>query len=169
MASREAEQGQGCEAGTLRSCPHCGAATVKETWCASSFPYGAGALVTDLEVMLPVWTCEACNGQFLDCRAERIKTEAICRHLRILTPAQVRETRQVYSMSLSEFAEVTGIDSARLEGWEAGHLAQTLSEDRLVRLLSNTSNMATLRKLTLDMPRKSRSPNEEAGGMYTAK
>lgn len=162
MASDVSGQEQENQASTRKSCPHCGAAAVNEAWCVSTFPYGAGAMATDLEVTLPVWACQVCAGQFLDYRAERIKTEAICRHLRILTPAQVRKTRQIYSMSLQEFAEVTGIDPERLEKWEAGHLSQTLTDDRLVRLLSNTSNMATLRALSLDVPRDTGSSNEQS-------
>lgn len=150
MVFREAEQGQN---DTLARCPHCGAANVSEAWCVTKFPYGAGAKATELEVELPVWTCQVCAGQFLDYRAEQIKTEAICRHLRLLSPAQVRKTRQNCSMSLSEFAEVTGISPKTLAKWEAGDLIQSRSDDHLVRLLRDNSNMAALKTMSLDTPR----------------
>ena len=128
-------------------CAQCGAAAVDTIVHGQTFRYGKGESAADLTVELPVRRCSACGFEFLDRESERIKLEAICEHLGVLSPSGIRRIRERYGMTQAKFAEVTGLGTATLARWENGSMNHTRAYDRYVRLLGSPEVMRRLRRL----------------------
>ena len=131
---------------THRLCAECGN-SVATSWHSHTFQYGSEASAADLTVRLPVRRCDYCDFDYLDDEGERIKHEAVCRHLGVLTPAEVRGIRRRHRMSRAAFAKVTGIGEASLSRWENGINVQTPANDRYLRLLAHPGVLAQLQGL----------------------
>lgn len=130
------------------SCPLCGTDEVTTSWKRHVFDYGSGESVAELSVNVPVRSCASCELEFLDEPAERLRHEAVCRHLGVLTPAEVRRLRESHGMSRAGFAQVTGLGEASLNRWENGLNIQTHANDRYLRLLKHPGIMRQLQALT---------------------
>ncbi|MGO9272773.1 MAG: type II TA system antitoxin MqsA family protein [Terriglobia bacterium] len=127
-------------------CPNCGRlslSTVRET---ENIIYGSGKDATEIPVELPVRTCGECGFQYTDEEAEDIRHDAVCRHLGLMTPAEIVALRKRYSMTRAEFANLTRFGEASLARWETGQLMQNAANDQLLYLLSFESNVARLQK-----------------------
>lgn len=129
-----------------QECPQCGKDSITTRWILDSFKYGTGDSAVTLQVDLPVRSCHLCDLQFLDHEGESLRHEAVCRHLGILSPAEVLGIRKVYGMTRSAFAEITGLGEATLSRWENGAVIQNLANDRYLRLLSLPGVMASLKE-----------------------
>lgn len=132
-----------------RSCPVCGENRVTTLFHRERFEYGSGDAAVGLFVDLPVRICKACGFEFLDHEGERLKHEAVCRHLGVLTSAEILAVRERYGMTRSSFANVTGLGEATLNRWENGVVIQNLANDRYLRLLSIPHVMSTLNELVI--------------------
>lgn len=131
-----------------RECPQCGELSITTYWHHDKFTYGSGDTAATLEVIdLPVRRCGACDLEFLDHVGERLRHEAVCRHLGVLTPAEIRDIRQRFGMTRAAFAELTGFGEATLNRWENGALVQNRANDRYLRLLAIPDVMDRLRDL----------------------
>lgn len=137
---------------TRRLCAECGG-SVATTWHSHTFQYGSGASALDLTVRLPVRRCGYCDFDYLDDEGERIKHEAICRHLGVLTPTEIRRIRNRHGLSRMAFAKVTGIGEASLGRWENGINVQTPANDRYLRLLGHPGILALLPRVANALPR----------------
>ncbi|MCY4100579.1 MAG: type II toxin-antitoxin system MqsA family antitoxin [Rhodobacteraceae bacterium] len=127
-------------------CPLCGGNDIKLEWVDYTFNYGSGDDVTEINAIVPVMSCEACDIEFLDNEGERIKHEAICRHHGVLTPNEIKEIRKKYNYTQEGFAKVTKFGIASLNRWERGASIQSPSTDNLLRLLTIPSNMKILKE-----------------------
>lgn len=105
----------------------------RRIWGERTFTYGLGADATDLTVALPVHVCPSCGLEFLDDEAETLKHEAICAHLGVLSPNEIRGIRRMHGMSRAAFSKMIGIDEATLVRWEEGILIQSAANDRHLR------------------------------------
>ena len=130
------------------SCPLCGTDEVTTSWKRHVFDYGSGESVAELSVNVPVRSCASCQLEFLDEPAEGLKHEAVCKHLGVLTPAEIRRIREGHGMSRVSFARVTGLGEASLNRWENGLNIQTHANDRYLRLLNHPGIMRELQALT---------------------
>jgi putative zinc finger/helix-turn-helix YgiT family protein len=130
--------------GEIRTCDECGEQTVRVSFHEQRFEYGDGANAVELSARVPVWECAHCGHAYTDGDAEDCRHEAVCRHLGVLSPKQIRAIREKYNMSQAEFAKVTGCGLASVKRWETGALIQNLSADRLLRLISDPVIMAKL-------------------------
>ena len=130
------------------SCPLCGTDEVTTSWKRHVFDYGSGESVAELSVNVPVRSCASCELEFLDEPAEGLKHEAVCKHLGVLTPAEIRRIREDYGMSRVALAQVTGLGEASLNRWENGLNIQTHANDRYLRLLKHPGIMRELQALT---------------------
>ncbi len=72
-------------------CPDCNGAATTELH-RHVFRYGRDAV--DLAVELPVRLCTECGFRFLDEEGARLKHEAVCRHLGVLAPREIRDIRK---------------------------------------------------------------------------
>lgn len=129
------------------ACPLCGSTKTTASWKPLKFNYGSGESAAELTVQVPVHRCEACEFQYLDDAAERLKHEAICRHLGVLSPKDIRRIRKHHSMTRAKFSHLTGIGEASLNRWENGLSIQTHAYDRFLRLLERPDNMQELEEL----------------------
>jgi putative zinc finger/helix-turn-helix YgiT family protein len=125
-------------------CPRCESDNIRTRLDAQAFEYGSGKDATILTAAVPVRVCQACAFEYLDTDAEDARHLAICGHLGMLPPDEVRATRQKYGKNRSEFARITGLGEASLGRWESGALIQNTAYDRYLRLLGNPANFREL-------------------------
>ena len=109
--------------------------------------FGAGASAVELNVTLPVRVCRSCGFEFLDHEAETLQHDAVCAHLGVLTPKEIRGIRRMHGMSRAEFSRVTGLGEATLNRWENAILIQNAANDRYLRLLARHENVRRLKRL----------------------
>ena len=115
-------------------CDECGH-QVTTTWHDHLFVYGAGDAAAEIAVRLPVRRCDCCDFGYLDEEGERLKHEAVCRHLGVLTPREIRGIRERIGLSRAALAKLTGIGETLLKRWETGLQIQTPECERHLRLL----------------------------------
>lgn len=115
-------------------------------WREHAFTYGVGDSAVELRVILPVRVCTECGFEFLDHEAETLQHEAICAHLDVLTPKEIRGIRKVHGMSRAAFSRVTGLGEATLNRWENAILIQNTANDRYLRLLASRNNIQKLER-----------------------
>jgi putative zinc finger/helix-turn-helix YgiT family protein len=133
----------------VRVCDACGEHAVRMSLKDDRFVYGTGDEASELVALVPVWTCDRCGYAYTDGDAEDLRHEAVCSHLGVLSPAQIRAIREKYGMTQGEFAKATGFGLASVKRWETGALIQNHSADRLLRLLG-TDRAAMTKLLALD-------------------
>ncbi len=105
----------------------------RRIWDEHTFTYGLGVDAAELTVALPVHVCPSCGLEFLDDEAESLKHEAVCAHLGVLSPNEIRGIRRMHGMSRPAFSKMIGIDEAALVRWEEGMLIQSAANDRRLR------------------------------------
>ena len=127
-------------------CPVCGSERIQTSIETDEFAYGAGPEAPQLRVQVTVKTCLDCGFQFTDDQAEDTRHEAVCRHLGVLAPREVRELRKRHGLSRAEFARLTRIGEASLARWESGSLIQNGAHDQFLRLLFFPENLERLRE-----------------------
>ena len=81
------------------TCPLCGRRGVTTSWKDHTFGYGSGKSEAELTVNVPVRRCSACEFEYLDQSAERLKDDAVYRHLGVPPPGEVRVTREGCGMT----------------------------------------------------------------------
>jgi putative zinc finger/helix-turn-helix YgiT family protein len=119
-----------------RTCPSCGARALERELVRDRFEYGGEGDPVWVEAdNVPVEVCRACGQQFSGPEAARIRHDAICRALGLLTPAEIRELRERFGMTQEQFADWTGIGVATISRWERGRWVQTRAHDRFLRTL----------------------------------
>lgn len=133
--------------GDAVTCPLCGTVEISTILHQDSFKYGSGDSAVTLQVNLPVRRCASCDIEFIDDEGERIRHDAVCRHLGVLTPDEIRGIRKTHGMTRAAFAQVTGIGVATLNRWENGTVVQSLANDRYLRILSTPGTINTLKTL----------------------
>ena len=129
------------------TCPMCGDTGITTSWNCHTFDYGTGDSAVELTVSVPVLRCDPCEFEYLDETAERLKHEAVCQHLGVLSPVEIRRIREDLPMTRARFAEVTGLGEASLNRWENGLTVQTHANDRYLRLLARPGIMRLLQEL----------------------
>ena len=102
------------------------------------FIHGVGGAGVELTVEVPIHVCPACGLEFLDEEAETIKHDAVCAHLGVLTPDDIRGIRRRHGMSTETFAEAAGLPETALLRWEQGLLIQSAEQNRRLRLVYET-------------------------------
>ncbi len=128
-------------------CPQCNEYAVTTSWHPDVFIYGSGDSAATIAVDIPVRHCGSCGFEFLDQEAEDLRHAAVCRHLGILSPKEVRSIRESYGMTRARFAQTTGLGEATLNRWENGNVVQNLANDRYLRLLSMPGIMRELTQM----------------------
>ena len=129
------------------ACPLCGSEGITTSKHPHAFKYGSGESAVDLTVNVPVHRCNTCEFEYLDEVAERVKHDAVCEHLGVLSPIEIRRIRDDHRMTRARFAQVTGLGEASLNRWENGLTIQTQANDRYLRLLARPEIMRHLEDL----------------------
>ena len=77
-----------------RECPCCGKLCPEGTMSDEKFLYGAGNDTVELSARVLIWKCSECEFEFTDGQAEAIRHEAVCHHLDLLCPREIRAIRR---------------------------------------------------------------------------
>ena len=147
------------------TCAACGGSNLSHRMEMDEFEYGAGESAVSLSAKVVVLTCNDCDFEFTGPSAEVARHEAVCRHLDIMTPAEIRDLRGRYGLSRQSFASITRLGAASIARWEAGSLLQNRAYDSLLYLLCFEDNLRRLRsRHTATAPGASVSASLEAAG-----
>lgn len=130
------------------SCESCGASGLRTELVRDPFIYGSGEGAVELIADLPVHSCPQCGASYRGEEAETLQHEAVCRHLGVLTPAEIRALRRRHDMSRAAFSRLTGFGEATLARWERGEVIQNTSSDSFLRLLMSETVLRRLSSLT---------------------
>jgi len=131
---------------TPETCPDCGAAQVSIRQEKQDFIYGVGPDAITLTATVPVRHCGACGFEFTDCEAEQARQQAVCQHLGVMSPTQIRELRELHGYTQAAFAELTRLGEATISRWERGALIQNPAYDNYLYLLSFADNLQRIRE-----------------------
>lgn len=131
--------------GADENCVQCGAPGVTTMLHRDSFWYGLGEDVTALHTTIPVRCCGACGFECVDEEGMLIRHEAVCQHLGVLGPTEIRAIREHHGLSRETFAWITGLEEATLDKWENGAQIQGRADDNYLRLLAFPENLERLR------------------------
>lgn len=108
------------------------------------FPYGVGAESVQLSCEIPVHRCKDCGYGFIDKEAENLRHEAVCHHLKVMTPRQIKKLRKLHDFTQTYFAEITRLGKATLSRWERGAVIQNGAYDSYLYLLGFRDNLERL-------------------------
>jgi DNA-binding transcriptional regulator YiaG len=99
-----------------------------------------------VSAVVPLRRCSECGFEFLDAEAEARQHAAVCRHIGVMTPSEIRRVRQMTgNLSRGEFARLTRLGDATIGRWERGELIQNAAYDQLLYLLTFPENVIRLR------------------------
>lgn len=129
-------------------CAQCGTTPVATSWTDDALVWGSGDSAVTLPVRIPFRSCRSCEFTYLDDEAEDIRHNAVCRHLGVLTPAEIRGIREAYGMSQADFARATGLGEATVGRWENGLVIQNVANDLYLRLLRYDGAMRLVQYLS---------------------
>jgi len=130
------------------NCPACSSNDLSSETIDEEFQYGDKDDAVMLLASIRVYHCIACGLSFTIEDSSGLKHEAVCRHLGVLTPTEVRGVRDQYKLSQNEFSDISKIGKASLARWETGVLIQNQANDSLLYLLSFPDNVSRLKERT---------------------
>jgi len=128
-------------------CPNCDSDRVRTERVQQTFGYGAGEAAVELTAWVRAHTCSDCGLVFAGSDAEDARHEAVCRHLGVMTPVEIRELRARLGFSRRRLSEISGLGSASLARWETGRQVPSRGSDRYLRLLAFAENVHRLEEL----------------------
>lgn len=126
------------------TCAVCGEGRASRAFEMQEFEYGAGAAAVTLHARVPVWTCDACEMQYVGAEGEVAQHAAVCRHLGLLAPAEIKAIRIAAGRKQEEFAKDIGCGIASLKRWESGRVIQNQIGDQAVRRFQDERKRARL-------------------------
>ena len=126
-------------------CASCGSHNLSSTKETDTVECGSAGNKVALPVEVRVWHCADCGFAFTKEDATTARHNAICSHLGILNPEEIKEIREKYALSQAEYAEVLGFGKASLSRWEGGLLIQNQSSDNLLFLSTFKENLSRLK------------------------
>jgi putative zinc finger/helix-turn-helix YgiT family protein len=129
-------------------CPSCGHQGIERQEQEYEFPYGSGEAEVMLKAQVTLTLCPTCGVKLIDQAGEEACHDAVCRHLRVMSPTQIRGLREMYQVTQKEFAELTSLGEATLSRWERGLTVQNRAYDNFLYLLGFEENMLRLRERT---------------------
>jgi len=126
-------------------CGMCGSSNVETESKEHAFPYGVGKAQVELSASVPVRVCRSCGFQFMDYLGEEACHYAVCRHLGVMTPQEIKALRKMYNLTQADFAKITGLGEATLSRWERGVVIQNQAYDNYLYLLRLSANLEKIR------------------------
>ena len=140
------------------TCAACGGINLGRRTETDEFEYGAGEDAVMLSANVVVFSCGDCHFEFTGPSAEAARHDAVCRHLGILTPAEVKDVRERYGLSRQAFALITRLGEASIGRWEAGSHFPNRAYDSFLYLLCYEDNYRRLQdRRAVAVPEKNES------------
>lgn len=127
-------------------CPMCDKGNVTTEIELEKFDYGVGAKSTVLNVYIPINKCTTCGYEFVGEKADELRYDAICDHLKLMRPGKIQEFRMRLCGSQKSFAALTHLGQASIQRWEQRQVLQSESNDLYMRLLEFPENMERLER-----------------------
>jgi putative zinc finger/helix-turn-helix YgiT family protein len=78
--------------------------------------------------------CRACGELVFSNRVDDQVRQALRKHMRLLTPEQIKGGRNALGLKSKEFAEKLGVAAETISRWEGGGLIQSRAMDNLLRV-----------------------------------
>ena len=128
------------------TCPECGSSNLTCSQKEYKFPYGKGVDAIELSTLVEVEKCNDCGFSYIDQTEELSCHEAICEHLGIMKPSQIKGLRDYHGLTQYDFSNITGLGEATLSRWERGIVIQNKAYDNYMYLLGLKDNLDSLRK-----------------------
>lgn len=97
------------------------------------FQHGAGDRQRTIRAIVPVWSCDCCELEYLDAEGEQAKQEAVYRAMSRLTPAEIKLVRKDAEMNQADFAKKLKVGIASVKRWELGSVIQNEAADESIR------------------------------------
>jgi putative zinc finger/helix-turn-helix YgiT family protein len=126
------------------TCPECGSSNLMVSREEYRFPYGKGAEAVELSATVEVEKCGDCGFSSMGPVAERACHDAICDHLGLMKPGQIKGLRDYYKLTQAEFSKITGLGEATLSRWERGIVIQNEAYDSYLYLLGLRGNLQSI-------------------------
>ncbi len=127
------------------TCAVCASRRLAARMEVEEFPYGTEGASVVLKTRVRVFRCHDCQFEFTGRDAVKARHIAVCRHLGVMTPEEIRNLREQYRLSRADFASVTRIGEASLGRWEAGALLPSRAYDNYLYLLRYEENLVRLK------------------------
>lgn len=128
-------------------CAECGSENVTTSNEQYNFPYCVGDDSVELTACVPIRICTDCGFRYLDKTAEQLCHDAICEHLGVMKPIQIKALRDYYRLTQTEFSKITGLGEASLSRWERGIIIQNEAYDNYLYLLGFKENLQKIHRL----------------------
>ena len=122
------------------TCVMCKSSNVETNQVENNFEYGSALL----KATITVHSCADCSFEFTGEGSDDIMHEAVCHHLGLLTPREIRGVRG--NMSKTEFSHLTGIDEESIRKLERGFMLPNIVKDNFLYLLSLSENFEAIRR-----------------------
>lgn len=97
------------------------------------FQHGSGDQQRIIRAIVPVWSCDYCELEYLDAEGEQAKQEAVYRSISRLTPAEIKLIRKDAGLNQTEFAKKLKVGIASVKRWEIGSVIQNEAADESIR------------------------------------
>lgn len=142
-------------------CPSCESLNVRVEQREDRFLYGVDEQATELSALVPMSICSDCGLQYTDEVGEQRRQEAICRHLGILSPAEIVALREKTGKSRRQFAAISHIGLASLSRWESGQGTQNKAMDIYLRLLCRKDVFEIVERSDFEQPSQAPLPRAD--------
>ncbi len=125
---------------TSLCCPECGDHELHARTEIEKFDYGLGSDLVQLEAEVVVYQCQKCNCEFSDSSSEDVRHDAVCKHLGIFNPNEIKSIRGQYGLTRGQMAAASKIGEASIARWESGAVIQNGAYDNYLFLLKFKDN-----------------------------
>lgn len=108
------------------------------------FQHGSGDQQRTVRAIVPVWSCDCCELEYLDAEGEQAKQEAVYRSMSRLTPAEIKLIRKDAGLNQGDFSKKLKVGIASIKRWELGSVIHNEAADESIRQFA--SEQKALRK-----------------------
>jgi len=84
---------------------------------------------------VPVERCDACGMVASGPAAAKVRHEAVCRAVGLLTPSEIKALRDKFGWSQQYLADLTDFGIATVSRWERGRLLQNRSNNKVLKAI----------------------------------
>ena len=114
-------------------CAMCEEGTATLVNVPQKFQHGSGDQQRTIRAIVPVWSCDRCELEYLDAEGEQAKQEAVYRSMSRLTPAEIKLIRKDAGLNQADFAKKLKVGIASVKRWELGSVIQNEAADESIR------------------------------------
>ncbi|MBI2803814.1 MAG: type II toxin-antitoxin system MqsA family antitoxin [Planctomycetes bacterium] len=115
------------------ACPECGRGQLVSFTRDEDFDFDLGDERVAVQARnVPVEKCDTCGEIMSGPAAARVRHDAICRAVGLLTPSEIKAIREKFGWSQQHLAALTDFGIATVSRWERGRLLQNRSANKVL-------------------------------------